>query len=79
VLKTCHTGEEHAAKKNIDGCPKTGGSEVEVGVFHPADILGELDANDGGNGLENDEQNVEISIDKVVVAGQCVMEMSIAK
>lgn len=54
MFETGHAGEEHAAKENVDGCPKTGGSEVEVGVFYPADVLGEFDANDGGNGLEDD-------------------------
>jgi hypothetical protein len=35
-----------------------GGAEVEVGVFDPAGELANFDANDGGDRLEDDQEEV---------------------
>jgi hypothetical protein len=68
VFETGHAGEKHAAEQEVDGGPELGCAEAEGGVVHPAHVFGELDADDGCDGLEDDEEDVEVAVDEVVVA-----------
>lgn len=44
-----------------------GGSEVELGVVYPAHGFGEFYTDYGGDGLEDYEEDVEVSVDEMVV------------
>jgi len=68
VFETGHSGEEHSAEEEVDGRPELGGAHVESGVVDPAHLFGEFHANDGGDGLEDDQEDVQVALDQVVVA-----------
>ena len=44
-----------------------GGSEVELGVVYPAHGFGKFYTDYGGDGLEDYEEDVEVSVDEMVV------------
>ena len=66
-FKRGHSSEEHQTEQNVDGSPKLGSAEVELGVLDPLELLAHFDANDGRQGLEDNKKHVEVSTDEMVV------------
>lgn len=69
MLQTGHTGEKHAAEKDIDGQPLSSGCDAERGVMDPLHFLAKFYSCHGDDCLEYDKEEIEtVSFDQVIVA-----------
>mmetsp|Transcript_19251 Transcript_19251/g.54600 ORF Transcript_19251/g.54600 Transcript_19251/m.54600 type:complete len:408 (-) Transcript_19251:259-1482(-) len=67
VFQTRHAGEEHQAKEDIDRRPLLHELPCYWRVFHPFHLLASLHGNDRDDCLEDDQQQIQVSVNQVVV------------
>jgi hypothetical protein len=63
MFQACHASKEHPTEEDIHGCPKLCSTEIEGGILNPTSKFTYLDTNDCGNCLEDNKEEVEITID----------------